>query len=264
VPRLGDILERCLAAEQYAIAYEDLLPQYGNRKSALKSALARQVKKGTLVALRKGFYLILPPRYRSSGKLPIGLYVEQLFQYLGRPYYVGLYSAARMHGAAHQQIQRDYIISTPPKLRAVRKGVLDIRFFSTQIWPNVNLQQQQSDAGIFLCSSPALTMVDLLHHQNKLGGVNRMLPVLEELQEAASPFDYQQLLSWYPFQSNLQRLGFILEVLLGAQDASALLYQRIGREACYPVLLSPVPAKNPGAVNNRWKVDVNVHLEHDA
>ena len=31
----------------------------------------------------------------------------------------------------------------------------------------------------------------------------------------------------------------------------------------YPVLLSPKSSEKPGAVNNKWKVDLNIKLESD-
>lgn len=149
---------------------------------ALKRELSRLVARKEIINLRKGFYLIIPPRYSNQEKLPVQLFVDKIFNYLDSNYYLGFYSAAKFHGAAHQQAQREYIM-TNKALANIKKAALDIHFLTTTKWPIKNIIEKKSDAGIFRISSPALTSVDLIHHQNKLGGINRMLAIIEELSE---------------------------------------------------------------------------------
>ncbi|MFX0555629.1 type IV toxin-antitoxin system AbiEi family antitoxin [Maribacter sp. CXY002] len=89
--------------------------------------------------LRRGFNLIIPPRYSEKDKLTLQLYAENLFKYLNRTYYIGLYSVAKFHGASHQQIQQDYIITTKPTLLDISKGNIDLRFFTSANWPEKNI-----------------------------------------------------------------------------------------------------------------------------
>ena len=49
-------------------------------------------------------------------------------KYLNKTYYVGLYSAAMFHGAAHQQPQEFYIISEKPKPRKISNDIFLINF----------------------------------------------------------------------------------------------------------------------------------------
>ena len=79
--------------------------------TSIKSELSRLIDKKSIVNLRKGFYLIIPPRYSKQGQVPIQFYIEKLFKYLNRNYYLGFYSAAKFHGASHQQTQRDYLMT---------------------------------------------------------------------------------------------------------------------------------------------------------
>ena len=125
---------------------------------------------------------------------------------------MALFSAAKFHGASHQQIQTDYIITEKPKYKNISKKAFDIRFFTTSNWTGKNIQLKKSEAGIYKVSSPALTIVDLIHHQTKLGGINRMLSVIEELSEELTKSDLAELLDWYPNKSALQRFGFLLEI----------------------------------------------------
>jgi predicted transcriptional regulator of viral defense system len=231
--------------------------------TSLKFELHRLVEKKEILNLRKGFYLIIPPRYSSSEKLPIQLYAEKLFKYLNRKYYVGLYAAAKIHGASHQQSQRDYLIIETPKLNTISKKSFDIQFFTTGAWPERNIEIKKSDAGEYKISSPALTFIDLIHHHTKIGGINRMLASLEEITEEIGETDMKELISWYPHKSTLQRAGFLLEELNKGTTLTSIIDEKLKQQPYFPVLLSPKKIQKPGAVDNKWKVDVNIKLESD-
>jgi len=150
-----------------------------------------------------------------------------------------------------------------PKLGDIKKGNLDIRFLTTSNWPSSNLVKQRSDAGEYLLSSRILTAVDLIHHQRKLGGLNRMLAILEELLEESQEEDLSELLSWYSNRSSLQRLGFLMDELQVNDSMSLILFEYLSQSSFFPVLLAPNSKQKPGSVDNRWKVDVNIKLESD-
>ncbi|MFN3555632.1 MAG: type IV toxin-antitoxin system AbiEi family antitoxin [Bacteroidales bacterium] len=258
-----EYIKYLLSIETYSFSLNEIAKQTTGSSNSLKFELLRLSEKGEIVNLRKGFYLIITPRYSSARKLPIQLYCEKLFNHLNRNYYVGLFSAAKFHGASHQQIQRDYLITEKPKLNDISKNTLDIRFFTATKWVDKNIQEKKSDAGIFKISSPALTIVDLIHHQTKLGGINRMLATIEELTEELTESDLAELISWYPNKSTLQRFGFLLEVLGVKEEYQEMIYAELKAKNFFPVLLSPKSKEKPGAVDNKWKVDVNVKLESD-
>lgn len=262
---LSDYIKDRLSIEEYSFSRADLIRNSPKNETALKNELSHAVAKGDIAPLRKGFYLIIPPRYSKQGKLPIQLYSEKLFKSLERPYYIALYSAAQFHGASHQQIQRDYIITTKPTLLDISKGAIDLRFFTTANWPEKNIIDKKSDAGIFKISDAVLTAVDLLHYQNKLGGLNRMLSVLEELMEGITYSNLSELLSWYPHKSTLQRLGYFIDGSDTNYEESlvGLLVEYFQSVQYYPILLSPSSKEKAGAVNNFWKVDINLKLESD-
>ncbi len=260
---VADYIKQCLSVEEYSFSLNELQMKIEKSEASIKSELSRLIEKKVIVNLRKGFYLIIPPRYSKQGQIPIQLYIEKLFKYLNRNYYLGFYSAAKFHGASHQQTQRDYLMTEKPKLNDIGKNTFDLRFFTTAKWPNKNLLNKKSDAGIFKISSPALTTVDLIHHQTKLGGLNRMLAILEELAEEINQNDIAELLTWYPHKSTLQRFGFLLEEENAAQKLNEQIKQYLKKSKFFPVLLSPKSGQKPGAVDNFWKVDVNIKLESD-
>lgn len=258
-----EYIKYLLSIESYSFSVDEISKATDGTSNSLKFEIHRLSQKGEVINLRKGFYLIITPRYSSAKKLPIQLYCEKLFQYLDRNYYVGLFSAAKFHGASHQQVQRDYVITEQPKFNDISKNTIDIRFFTTTNWSDKNIQQKKSDTGIFKISSPALTIVDLIHHQTKLGGINRMLATIEELTEELTESDLSELLSWYPNKSTLQRLGFLFEELGSEEKYEEMIYSELKTRNFFPVLLSPKSKEKPGAVDNKWKVDVNVKLESD-
>lgn len=258
-----EYIKYLLSIEVYAFSLDEIAKKTAGSNNSLKFELHRLSEKGEIVNLRKGFYLIITPRYSSIKKLPLQLYCDTLFSYLNRKYYLGLFSAAKFHGASHQQIQRDYIITEKPKLLDISKNAIDIRFFTSSYWSDTTIQQKKSDAGFFNISSPAFTIVDLIHHQTKLGGINRMLSTIEELTDEVTESDLENLLRWYPNKSTLQRFGFILEELGIKEHFQEMIYAELKTNNFFPVLLSPTSKNKPGAVDNRWKVDVNVTLEND-
>jgi len=263
MPTVSDYIVKLLSYEIYAFSWEELLQNTLAPVSTLRKELSRLAKRKEILNLRKGFYLVIPPRYRVFGKLPVELYIDKLFDYANKPYYISFYSAASYYEASHQQIQQDYIMSSAPSLRDIRKGNVKIRFFKTSKWPEKNISQVKSDAGYYNISSPALTFTDLVCYQAQLGGINRMLPIIEELAEGLIPEDMADLLSWYPINSVLQRMGFLLEYLGLGKEHTNLIHQSLIERKFYPVLLSPGKERKAGRTGNRWKIDMNLEFDTD-
>lgn len=260
---VAEFVGKCLSYEQYAFSWDELKLEVPKSDVALRHELVRLSRKKEVITLRRGFYLILPPRYKAFGKLPLELYSEKLFKYLEKPYYIAFFSAAAFHGAAHQQVQQSYLMTKIPNLRDIKKGNIYLNISATSKWPNKNIQQRKSDAGIFNISSPALTAIDLIHYQSKMGGLNRILAVLEELADSMTTEDVQDLLQWYPHTSSIQRLGFLLEKLAEENTLTLPLKAYLKGRNYFPILLSPDKDSKPGGANNIWKIDANVALESD-
>lgn len=259
-----DYIVKCQSLEEYSFSWNELSEYCNAPESTIRKELVRLIESKELINLRQGFYLIVPPRYRNLGKVPLQLFIDKLFKSLKKEYYVGLYSAATFHGASHQQIQQDYVITEPPALRMIKKkNNTTIHFYKTVQWPKGNLSKRKSDAGTFIISSQALTIVDLIQHQNVLGGINRMLANIEELLEEMTANDLKELLTWYSNKSNLQRMGYLMEYHGVGEEITGILYNKLKENKFYPVVLTPKKGVKPGAVDNRWKVDVNIQLEND-
>lgn len=260
---VAQYIENLLSVERYSFSLKELMQETNKSKTALRRELDRLVEKNEIINLRQHFYLIITPRYRTFGKLPVNLYVTQLFQFLEKKYYVGFYTAAKTYGASHQQVQRDYVMTEPPQLLDIKKAPIDVRFLTTKDWPKGNLITKKSDAGTYHLSSPALTMADLIRYQNKMGGLNRMLSTIEELMEEVTENDIRELLKWYNHKATLQRLGFLMVYVDEENSFSQLILKHLSNLKTYPILLQPNSKRRPGGVDNPFKVDINLTLESD-
>jgi predicted transcriptional regulator of viral defense system len=80
--------------------------------------------------------------------LPAEWFITDLMAYLEQPYYVGLLSAASLHGSAHQQPQQFQIVTTTAQ-REVRKKGLTIRFFFKTNFNATPVTKIKVQTGIF-------------------------------------------------------------------------------------------------------------------
>ena len=83
--------------EEVTNAFPSLTPQQ------ISNNLYRIGKSEMITQPFKGFYVVIPPHYAAKGIVPPVYYIDQLMDYLRRPYYICLLSAAELLGAAHQR-----------------------------------------------------------------------------------------------------------------------------------------------------------------
>ena len=90
------------ARGRYHFTTDEVAKALGVTPVAARASVPRQRQKGRIAAPHRGFFVVVPPEYRLLGCLPAEQFVPQLMKHLGLAYYVGLLSAAALHGAAHQ------------------------------------------------------------------------------------------------------------------------------------------------------------------
>lgn len=61
----------------------------------------------------------------------------------------------------------------------------------------------------------------------------------------------------------MQRFGYLLEELEVDHNLYRPILVHLEAQNYFPVLLSPKSEEKPGAVKNKWKVDLNIKLESD-
>jgi predicted transcriptional regulator of viral defense system len=178
---------------------------------------------------------------------------------LGKPYYVGLLSAAALHGAAHQQPMGYTVITQSPAPRSIDK--LKIVFFSRQNFLQDGIIQKKTPVGYIHVSSPELTALDFFDYIHKFG-INRIATILQELAETMKPAPLLKIARQYPNTAAIQRLGYILEREVSTEKLSGSLRKVLNERTCFPIPLSPQKGKK-GETNSKWKIIKNMEIESD-
>jgi predicted transcriptional regulator of viral defense system len=256
---ISDYLYEIQAQGRYAISLHELRERFGPNEKAIAQKLHRLKKENKLAQVRKEFYVIIPPQYSHQGILPTTYYLDDMMKFLKREYYLGLYSAAALHGAGHQQPMQSQIIIQKPALRDIKTQKQHLTFFTKSSWNVEWLEKKKTDAGYVLVSSPELTAIDLVHYHKQIGGLNRLIPVLGELSENIKGSKLTSIAGASSFPT-IQRLGYLLEKLSEtklAEGLSDLLSTNDTNAA--PLSLSHKSKK--GTKNEKWKLILNTELE---
>jgi len=262
--RLEHWVGHLLATGKYAFSWEELKQNMPHSTTdALKQSLNREVRKNNILSIHKGYYIIIPPSYKARGILPPTQFIDGLMHFLKRPYYVGLLSAASMHGAAHQQPQEFFVVTELPVLRPTRKKGIKVNYLSKKNFPKSFIQQKNTETGFIKVSSPLLTAVDLIQYNHHIGGINRSAVVLHELMEVVGKEDFTNELLEYVPVSVMQRLGYLLEYKVEYVEWADTLFRLLDKKG---VKLFRTPLKTGSSesgysADNRWKVLVNVNVE---
>jgi predicted transcriptional regulator of viral defense system len=263
---LSQWIENLQSRGRYAFSLDLLakeLPAY--TEVAARSALNRLTAKGRIISIYRGYFLIIPPQYSAKGILPPALFLDGLMKNLDRPYYLALLNAAGFYGASHQQPQEFFVVTNFPVLRTTQRKGLKINYLSKKTIPETLLESKKTEAGYLKVSNPALTACDLIQFEKRVGGINRVSTVLNELVESIKPEMFNnELLAHVPVTA-LQRLGYIIETVLENELLSNTLYKALEqRDTIF--FRTPLKTTSPIAgfpINERWKVIMNTEIEID-
>ena len=228
---------------------------------AFKKAAARLAKKKRIARIHRGFFIIIPLEYAATGILPAEWFIADLMGYIGQPYYVGLLSAAALHGAAHQQPQQFHVVTTGP-LREMRTNGLAITFFVKTKFADAQLTKIKVQTGHIRVSTPEATAIDLIRYARRIGGLDRVLTVLQELGEVMEPDKLVEAAKADGKIAYTQRLGFLLE-RAGFLDLTHRLSQWVQEREPLPAKLEPSMPTRGCKKNERWKILVNIDVEGD-
>jgi len=231
----------------------------------LSNSLYRLTIKKRIVSVYKGFYVIIPPQYAAKGIVAPAYYIDQLMQYVGKPYYISLLNAAELHGAAHQRPQRFSVMTVYPSsnVSKAKNNILDW-VYRKEI-PENFLQTKNSETGTIRFSNPELTAIDLVQYEKHVGGLSRTTTVLAELTEETDFSKVSDELLDYTSVSAVQRLGFILDNILEENEQADILFRQLcnyGKRLNYVPLSTRSTNKNDEK-DTRWRIYINTAIEVD-
>ncbi len=258
-PEMARWVEKLQSEGRYTFARQEAQVKTGRGFVAAQSALRRLKRQGRIVSPKRGFYVVVPPEYRAAGSPPASWFIDDLMRHIGQPYYVGLLSAAAIHGAAHQQPMVFQVVTGKPT-RDMRAGRVALRFCMCRNVARMPAMDVQTETGSMRVATPETTAFDLVRYQAAAGHLSNAATVLAELAER---IDADALVGIAPTVRlpDVQRLGYLLD-LVGENERAVPLSRWLRARRPRAVPLRPgTPAE--AEVDKRWHVVPNVDLELD-
>ncbi len=233
----------------------------------VKNDLGRRAKAGRIEAVHRGVYVIVPAKYERRGAVPPTFYMDSLMRILGRDYYFGLLTAARMWGAAHQLPMTETVVTTRPDMSASRRKNAQVAWCYRKEIPARFVRETKGEYDCVRVSSPELTALDLVRFERFAGGLSRVATVLSELSERTDFSDAAEsgLLAAATVPA-VQRLGHLLEAVVGNAGQADVLYAQLEKAVGRRFRRVPLDRRGRDAaftVDERWKIDVNCQIERD-
>ena len=245
---------------RYHFTTEEARKALGVSYVAARAAIQRLRRKGGVAMPYRGFNVVVPPEYRRLGCLPADQFIPQLMGHLGLHYYVGLLSAAEIHGAAHQrpQVFQVVVAANRPHIRC---GEVRVQFVARRNAGEIPTVTKNTPRGYARVASTEATAFDLVGYAQHCGGLSNVSTVLLELAESLKPEEIVRIapLSPVPWA---QRLGYLLETA-GATAVTEPLAKHVARVAREYIPLNPKRGQRSRERSNRWKLIVNDTVEPD-
>ena len=126
-PAMSDWVEQLQSLGRFIFTRSRADSETERSSVAVQAALRRLKEQGRIVSPRRGFYVVVPPEYRATGSPPASWFIDELMRHLDQPYYVGVLSAAAIHGSSHQQPMVFQVVTDKPT-REMRVGKVTIQF----------------------------------------------------------------------------------------------------------------------------------------
>lgn len=247
------------ARGRYTFLRAEAISGSGLSAEAVKKALQRLARRRRVVKVKKYFYVIVPLEYLHAGGPPPSWFIDDLMKAMGRAYYVGLLSAAAIHGASHQQPQEFQVFTDRP-VRPLQVGRARIRFFVNKRVTDAPVQSVKTPTGTMRVSTPEPTAVDLVRFARAAGHIDNVATVLVDL---APLLDAKRLLKVVRASGDLpnaQRLGHLFDRVRGRPQAKAL-HEWLECRSLRVVPLRPGQTANGAAEDRRWHVRVTEPVE---
>lgn len=228
--------------------------------AAIKMTLYRLKKSGAIVAPKRDFFVLVPREYRAAGCPPASWFIDDLMRHMGRRYYVGLLTAAALHGAAHQQPMAFQVMVDSPE-RGIKAGRVRIDFHMTSVFDGAATLPMQTETGTMMVATPETTAFDLVRFPQASGYWSNIATVLSELAEKLDPealADGAKRVA----RADVQRLGWLLDFVEKSDLAEALATTVAGKRLL-PTPLTGTRDSAGARLDPRWHVLVNDDVEPD-
>ncbi|HRZ56914.1 MAG TPA: type IV toxin-antitoxin system AbiEi family antitoxin [Candidatus Paceibacterota bacterium] len=245
-------IEARIALGRVAFSLKELTKESGLSAIAAKFQLLRLRGKVVRVSPRQPFFLIVGPEHRSMGAPPATWWLQAYFDWLSRPYYLALQSAASSYGSNPQALQVTQVMTDRP-CRPIKVGRIQVRFFVKRGIERTPTQQLAQAAAPLCISTPEATAFDLVRYATSIGGIERAAETIRPLLPSLRERELKRVLAAENEPAVAQRLGFIVQAAR-AMKLAQVIYEWLP-EKLTVVLLSPSKGERKNLpLVERWQV----------
>ena len=255
-----NLITQLASKGNYSFTSEEARAALKVSSDACKLALSRLARQGHIASPARGFYVIIPPEYRSLGCLPAEQFIPDLMKYKGQNYYAGLLTAAQYYGAAHQRPQEFQVLLARNR-RPIRCGKVRARFIARKMIEEIPVRTFNTARGELRVSTPEATALDLAGYPEHVGGLDHVATILSELAEKIDPAALVSTAATAPITWT-QRLGYILD-RVGRTATADHIRTYVRDNARVYTKLAPGHESTGSHRASNWKLIVNTELEAD-
>ena len=234
---------------------EDALKALEGNQHAVNILLSKLEKKGLILRLERGKYLIIPPEAWKSGE-----YLEEgivLASSLISPYYLSFWTALNYYGFTEQPSRTIFIATQKVKVQVNIKGLI-FKFVKISPTKFFGFESLRIGDQVVNIATQEKTIIDCLDQPRYCGEITE---AAKGIWNGRNEINWPTLLNDALRMNNsaiLKRLGFIMESL-GIKKAAVIrkLQENIGQGYS---LLEPNGNRN-GKYNRRWRLLLNVPVD---
>ncbi|HBG61961.1 MAG: hypothetical protein A2Y03_02935 [Omnitrophica WOR_2 bacterium GWF2_38_59] len=221
-------------------------------KNKASRVLVFLTKKGRLIRIEKGKYVLVPIKAPNQQWMPNEFIVASLW--MGdTPYYIGYFTMYNYWGFTEQIPRTVFVLNTG---KSSKKDINGIRYEAVKIKKEKYYGVQKikvEDKDVFI-SDKERTLVDFA--SNPLGSMRNFEIALQENIQNINVEKFVRYLIKFPVVSVKKRAGFLLEQFGCSENILNPLRKAIGKKRVL-VPLDPYKASRKGKINNDWKIIVN-------
>ncbi len=247
---------------KYTFLRGEAIKGTGLSAESVKKALQRLARRKRVVKVKNYFYAIVPLEYRHAGSAPPSWFIDDLMKAMGRIYYVGLLSAAGIHGASHHQPQEFQVVTDRP-IRPMQIGRASIRFFTNRHAADTAVQAVKTSTGTMRVSTPEATAFDLVRFAKAAGRIDNVATVLLDLTPLLDPKRMRRVVRTHGDVRTAQRLGYLLERVRGRAPAKVI-REWLEHQSPRAVPLRAGRSVAQAKEDRRWHVLVAEPIETDS
>jgi hypothetical protein len=203
-------IDKRMALGHVAFSLSELTQESGLSPVAARFQLLRLRGQAVRVSPRQPFYLIVGPEHRSLGAPPPSWWLQDYFDWLGRPYYLALQSAASSYGSNPQALQVTQVMTNRP-CRLIKIGRIFIQFYVKHRIERTPTQQPAGAPAPLCISTPEATAYDLIRYAPRIGGIERAAETIRPLLPLMRVRELKRVLDAENEPGVAQRLGFVIE-----------------------------------------------------